>query len=114
MGALKFIKSCTNEHVQRSMKSILDINLLSKKLYLEMLKSELFDFHLETKGLLMAYKTSHAEKEESEVSKWAKDLGIKVEQFSKEQVLKMQPDIPMDIAGAFWYKSDAHNSRAIY
>ena len=104
---LKFMKSCTNEHVKRSMKSILDINLLSKKLYLEMLKSELFDFHLETKGLLMAYKTSQAEKEESEVSKWAKDLGIKVEQFSKEEVLKIQPDTAMDIAGAFWYKDDA-------
>ena len=111
---LKFIKSCTNQHVQRSMKSILDINLLSKKLYLEMLKSELFDFHLETKGLLMAYKTSHAEREESQVSKWAKDLGIKVEQFSKEQVLKIQPDIPMDIAGAFWYKSDAHSTPELF
>ena len=111
---LKFMKSCTNEHVQRSMKSILDINLLSKKLYLEMLKSELFDFHLETKGLLMAYKTSQAEKEESEVSKWAKDLGIKVEQFSKEQVLKIQPDIAMDIAGAFWYKSDAHTTPELF
>ena len=111
---LKFIKSCTNEHVQRSMKSILDINLLSKKLYLEMLKSELFDFHLETKGLLMAYKTSQAEKEESEVSKWAKDLGIKVEQFSKEQVLKIQPDTAMDIAGAFWYKSDAHSTPELF
>ena len=111
---LKFIKSCTNEHVQSSMKSILDINLLSKKLYLEMQKSELFDFHLETKGLLMAYKTSHAEKEESEISKWAKDLGIKVEQFSKEQVLKIQPDIAMDIAGAFWYKSDAHSTPELF
>ena len=111
---LKFMKSCTNEHVQRSMKSILDINLLSKKLYLEMLKSELFDFHLETKGLLMAYKTSQAEKKESEVSKWAKDLGIKVEQFSKEQVLKIQPDIAMDIAGAFWYKSDAHTTPELF
>ena len=111
---LKFMKSCTNEHVQRSMKSILDINLLSKKLYLEMLKSESFDFHLETKGLLMAYKTSQAEKEESEVSKWAKDLGIKVEQFSKEQVLKIQPDTAMDIAGAFWYKSDAHTTPELF
>ena len=111
---LKFIKSCTNEHVQSSMKSILDINLLSKKLYLEMLKSESFDFHLETKGLLMAYKTSHAEKEESEISKWAKDLGIKVEQFSAEQVLKIQPDIAMDIAGAFWYKSDAHSTPELF
>ena len=111
---LKFIKSCTNKHVQSSMKSILDINLLSKKLYLEMLKSESFDFHLETKGLLMAYKTSHAEKEESEISKWAKDLGIKVEQFSKEQVLKIQPDIAMDIAGAFWYKCDAHSTPELF
>ena len=111
---LKFIKSCTNDHVQSSMKSILDINLLSKKLYLEMLKSESFDFHLETKGLLMAYKTSHAEKEESEISKWAKDLGIKVEQFSKEQVLKIQPDIAMDIVGAFWYKSDAHSTPELF
>ena len=111
---LKFIKSCTNDHVQSSMKSILDINLLSKKLYLEMLKSESFDFHLETKGLLMAYKTSHAEKEESEISKRAKDLGIKVEQFSKEQVLKIQPDIAMDIAGAFWYKSDAHSTPELF
>ena len=111
---LKFMKSCTNDHVQSSMKSILDINLLSKKLYLEMLKSESFDFHLETKGLLMAYKTSHAEKEESEISKWAKDLGIKVEQFSKEQVLKIQPDTAMDIAGAFWYKSDAHTTPELF
>ncbi len=111
---LKFIKSCTNDHVQSSMKSILDINLLSKKLYLEMLKSESFDFHLETKGLLMAYKTSHAEKEESEISKWAKDLGIKVEQFSKEQVLKIQPGTAMDIAGAFWYKSDAHTTPELF
>ena len=111
---LKFIKSCTNDHVQSSMKSILDINLLSKKLYLEMLKSELFDFHLETKGLLMAYKTSQAQKKESEVSKWAKDLGIKVEQFSKEQVLKIQPDTAMDIAGAFWYKSDAHSTPELF
>ncbi len=111
---LKFIKSCTNDHVQSSMKSILEINLLSKKLYLEMQKSELFDFHLETKGLLMAYKTSHAEKEELEISKWAKDLGIKVEQFSKEQVLKIQPDIAMDIAGAFWYKCDAHSTPELF
>ena len=61
---LKFMKSCTPEHVQQSLKTILDINLLSKQLYLEMQQSGGFDFHLETKGLLMAYQSSHAEKEE--------------------------------------------------
>ena len=51
--SLKFIKSCTNEHVQRSMKSILDINLLSKKLYLEMLKSELYIINQTLKILVL-------------------------------------------------------------
>jgi D-amino-acid dehydrogenase len=36
---LKFMKSCTPEHVQQSLKTILDINLLSKQLYLEMQQS---------------------------------------------------------------------------
>ena len=111
---LKFIRSCTPDHVQRSMKSILEINLFSKKLYLEMLKSRSFDFHLESKGLLMAYKTIHAEREEFEISRWARDLGIIVKQFSKEEVLKIQPNITMDIAGAYWYESDAHTTPELF
>lgn len=105
---LRFMKSCTPTHVQRSMSALLEINLLSKELYLEMQKSSNFEFHLETKGLLMAYKTTQAEKEEGEVVAQAKDLGLKIAQLSPEDVLKMQPDSPMDIAGAYWYESDAH------
>lgn len=110
----KFMKSCTPKHVQRSMKAILDINLFSKQLYLEMQKSSHFDFHLETKGLLMAYKTSRAEKEEAEVVVQAKDLGLKIEQLSPEEVLKKQPGTSMDIAGAFWYESDAHSTPELF
>ena len=71
---LKFMKSCTPEHVKKSMKPILDANLLSKKLYLEMQESKVFDFDLESKGLLMAYKTSNAEKEEAKVAFMAKEF----------------------------------------
>ena len=35
---IQFIRSCTSSHVQRSMSTILEINLLSKELFLEMLK----------------------------------------------------------------------------
>ena len=105
---LKFMKSCTPEHVKKSMKPILDANLLSKKLYLEMQESKVFDFHLESKGLLMAYKTSHAEKEEAKVVLMARDLGVKVNQFSQKEILKMQPNLPMEIEGGFMYESDAH------
>ena len=111
---IKFMKACTPEHVQGSMKSLLDINLLSKKLYLEMQQSVELDFHLETKGLLMAYKTAHAEKEEAEVVLWAKDLGMQVKQFSREEIFKMQPKAPMDIAGAYWYESDAHSTPELF
>ncbi|MEK9612824.1 MAG: FAD-dependent oxidoreductase [Flavobacteriaceae bacterium] len=111
---LKFMKSCTTKHVQNSMKTILDINLLSKQLYLEMQQSGSLDFHLETKGLLMAYQTSHAEKEEVEVVKWARDLGLTIEQLSKKEVRKLQPDAPMEIEGAFLYRSDAHSTPELF
>ena len=111
---MKFIKSCTSEHVQKSMKSILDINLLSKKLFIEMQQSDTFDFHLESKGLLMAYKTSLAEREEAKAASWAKDLGIIVKQLSKEEILKIQPKVPMEVAGAFMYESDAHTTPELF
>ena len=111
---LKFMKSCTPNHVQRSLKTILDINLLSKQLYLEMQKLADFDFHLETKGLLMAYQSSHAEKEEAEVVSRARALGLEIKQLDSKEVLKLQPGAPMDIAGAFWYESDAHSTPEIF
>lgn len=110
----KFIKSCTHAHVKQSMQAILDINLLSKQLYLELQKSDAFDFHMETKGLLMAYKTTEAEKEEAKVVAKARDLGLTVSQLSREEILKMQPGAPMDIAGAFWYESDAHTTPELF
>jgi len=111
---LKFMKSCTPTHVQQSMEAILNINLLSKQLFLEMQEHSKFDFHLETKGLLMAYKTSQAEKEEAEVVAQAKDLGLKIDHFSTKEVLKKQPQAPMDIAGAYWYESDAHSTPEVF
>ena len=64
-----FIRSCSNKHVQRSIKVIKDINLLSKELYMDMYQAPEFDFQMETKGLLMAYQTAETEKKESIVMK---------------------------------------------
>jgi D-amino-acid dehydrogenase len=111
---LKFMKSCTPNHVKKSMQAILNINLLSKQLFLEMQEHSKFDFHLETKGLLMAYKTSQVEKEEAEVVAQAKDLGLKIDHLSTKEVLKKQPQAPMDIAGAYWYESDAHSTPEVF
>jgi len=111
---LKFIRACTPEHVHRSMRSLLEINLFSKKLYLEMQQTRNFDFHLESKGLLMAYKTKKAKHEEEQIVGWAKDLGIEVNHYERDAILNLQPNAPMDIDGAFWYESDAHSTPELF
>ncbi len=47
---LQFIKSATKEHVEASANYLLDLNLLSKKLYEELATEPGFDFSLEKKG----------------------------------------------------------------
>jgi D-amino-acid dehydrogenase len=111
---LKFMRACTPVHVQRSMQSLLEINLFSKALYLKMQQSKNFDFHLESKGLLMAYKTKKAKYEEAETVNWAKDLGIEVNHYDRDAILNLQPNAPMDIDGAFWYESDAHSTPELF
>ena len=103
-----FIKSSSSEHVNRSIRVIKDINELSKELYFELRDSKKIDFEIYEKGLLMAFKTSKAEKEELKTVKIARELEMNVQELSKEQVNSMQPKIRMKIKGAFWYKSDAH------
>ena len=34
--------------------------------------------------------------------------------MSPEDVLKIQPDTPMDVAGAYWYESDAHSTPELF
>tara|TARA_B100000287_G_scaffold416090_1_gene450372 strand:+ start:1279 stop:2532 length:1254 start_codon:yes stop_codon:yes gene_type:complete len=103
-----FIKSSSSEHVNRSIRVIKDINELSKELYFELRDSKKIDFEIYEKGLLMAFKTSEAEKEELKTAKIARELEMNVQELSQEQVNLMQPKIRMNIKGAFWYKSDAH------
>tara|TARA_B100000767_G_scaffold235464_1_gene228753 strand:- start:24459 stop:25712 length:1254 start_codon:yes stop_codon:yes gene_type:complete len=110
----KFMKSCSKEHVQRSLSIIKDINSLSKGLYHEMHESMNFDFHLEDRGLLMAFKTTKAEKEEFSVMKSAQDLGLDVSLLGPKEVAELQPDVKMNIAGAYHYRCDAHTTPGVF
>ena len=105
---INFIKSSNFRHVNRSISIIKKINEFSKELYFELRDSKKIDFKIYEKGLLMAFKTSEAEKEEFETAKIARELEMNVQELSQDQVNSMQPKIKMNIKGAFWYKSDAH------
>ena len=108
----KFMRSCSKAHVQRSLYVIKDINTLSKGLYHEMHES--MDFHLEDRGVLMAFQTSKAEKEEFPVMKAAQDLGLDVSLLGANEVNELQPGVKMNIEGAYHYRCDAHTTPGVF
>ena len=103
-----FKKSATAKHVEKSIPILKDINLLSRELYSELKSSNDFDFHLERKGLLMCYQTEKAGSAEWEIGKRAIQEGLKVQNLTKEQVKKLEPNVDFNIKGAVFYDSDAH------
>jgi len=103
-----FKKSATKANVEKAIPVIKDINVLSRELYADMKSTNDFNFSYEHKGLLMFYKTDKAGEKEWNVGKQAIDLGLKVENLSKEATQKLEPKTDLDIKGAVYYHSDAH------
>lgn len=105
---LKFLRAATPEHVDRSARPLLDLLLLSKKLFQEWAASGDLQFGLTEKGCLMYYQTEKYEKSELETAKKAEQLGLQVEVLGREQVQTIEPDARPDVRGGVLYKDDAH------
>lgn len=103
-----FKKSATNKKVAASIPVIKDINLFSRDLYEELKASNDFNFHYQHKGLMMYYKTDKMGEEEWNVGKLAIKEGLKVENLTKEEAQKLEPNVNLNIKGAVYYHSDAH------
>ena len=103
-----FKKASTNKKVENSIKVIKDINVLSKELYEDIKSSNDFDFFYQQKGLLMCYQTEKAGEEEWNIGQRGIKEGLKVENLTKEQVQKLEPNAGLNIKGAVYYHSDAH------
>ncbi|MBC7687445.1 MAG: FAD-dependent oxidoreductase [Aquabacterium sp.] len=105
---LKFIKSATQQNVDKAAIPLSDINLLSKKLYEELAKKSGFDFGLEKKGILMYYKTEKVGEEEVHLAGKARSMGLDVVALNREEVQSLEPTTELDVLGAVHYRCDAH------
>lgn len=103
-----FKKAATKEKVAKALPVIKDINVFSRELYEDIRKAKDFDFLYDRKGLLMCYQTEKAGEEEWDTGKKAIDLGLKVENLTREEVKKIEPNADFNIDGAIYYHSDAH------
>lgn len=104
--AWAFNKSATSSKVEKAIKPLLEINLMSKHLYEDLKSSKYFNFHYQNKGLLMCYKTDKVGEEEWEVGKRGIEEGLKVENLSAIELKNLEP--ALNVKGAIYYHSDAH------
>lgn len=104
----QFYKSCSNEHVERSMPVLFQLNEWSKSLYDGFVNEPGFGFNFEKKGLLMLYKTPHQEKEEKELAEKAGEVGLEARVLSASELKEVEPDIELDALGGVYFPGDAH------
>src|ERR1700733_10443242 len=105
---LKFVKSATKKHAERSAGGLRDISLMSRDLYHEFEKEADFDFGLTDNGILMLFKSPKVQEEELHLIEKAVNLGLDAQYLTRDECQKLQPDIDLDILGAVHYRCDAH------
>ncbi|MEO6453772.1 MAG: FAD-dependent oxidoreductase [Ginsengibacter sp.] len=105
---LKFIKSATQQNVDRAALPLIDINLLSRYLYEQLQITPGFNFGLEKKGILMYYKTEKFAAHETFLAAQAKILGLDVSVLNKQELQALEPGTALDVLGAAHYRCDAH------
>jgi D-amino-acid dehydrogenase len=105
---LKFAKSCTQKHVDRSARALRDSMMLSSRLYHEFEKDSGIDFCLEDKGCFVMFKTEKVAEHERHLVEKATELGLDAQLLNADETRAMQPDIELDILGSVLYRCDSH------
>jgi D-amino-acid dehydrogenase len=111
---LKFNRSATKAHVERSAPLLRDLNLLSRAGYEELAAILGDDFFLTKRGLLMLCKTEHALDEESHMAEKANALGVPAEVLDAAGVARVDPAVTADVAGGVYFPKDCHLSPSAF
>ncbi len=105
---LRFWRSATREHVERSATLLRDLGLKSRACYEELAALPGNDFGLEKKGLLLLCKTEHTLEEEARTADRGRALGIPSELLDAKQTARREPGVRMNVAGSIYYPQDCH------
>lgn len=106
---LKFMRSATPEHVERSAVPLRDIAIISKKLYEDWAKLPAFDFAYEQKGLLEIFQTEKGAEHAKHMVEKAHELGLlDTEILDYTALQQLEPQTKINALGAILFKCDAH------
>ena len=106
---LKFMRSATPEHVERSAIPLRDIAILSQKMYEDWTKLPQFQFAYEHKGLLELFQTDKGGDHAKHIMHRAHDLGLTdTVLLDASELQALEPHTTVEAKGAVWFKCDAH------
>jgi D-amino-acid dehydrogenase len=104
----RFFRSSSAAHVARASSVLRDLHLESRRLFVEELRSEVGDFELTERGLLLLCKTEKALDHEAKIAVCAKKLGIGAEVVTPARAAELDPGVRMDIVGGVYFPLDCH------
>ena len=106
---MKFMKSATPGHVERSAAPLKDIAVLSQYEYENTwLRTPHFDFAYQHKGLLEIFQTEAAAEHAHHTVEKAHELGLDVELLDAKDLQAKEPHTRVNGLGAIFFKCDAH------
>ncbi|MEI6605859.1 MAG: FAD-dependent oxidoreductase [Verrucomicrobiota bacterium] len=103
-----FYRHSTERHVAASRELLRDLNLESRRLFIELAEEE--DFGLVKRGLLMLCKTQKGLDEEAHIARDAHKIGLQAEVLDAAATAKLDPTITMNVTGAVYFPADCHLS----
>ena len=101
-----FMAHCTEKHMMASRELLRDMNLESRRLFLEMAYDTGTD--IAERGLLSLCLTDKALHKEAEVARDANALGVDAEVCDPARLAELDPGIDMSVRGGVWFKQDCH------
>ncbi|MVT08997.1 NAD(P)/FAD-dependent oxidoreductase [Chitinophaga tropicalis] len=104
---LKFMKSATQAHVERSAIPLRDISLLSKQLYEEWTNVPGLSFAYDPQGMLEFFNTEENARHAEESVKAAAAIGLEARLIDKATLQQMEPDTAINALGAVYFPGDA-------
>ena len=107
---IKFMRSCTTEHVDRCVHLLRDLNLRSRELYVALDDDIDGGFDLTLRGLTMLCKTEATLYHEYAFADRAVALGVPATKLDKAQVQALDPALDVDVAGGVYFPKDAYLS----
>jgi D-amino-acid dehydrogenase len=106
---LKFVRSATAAHVERSAVPLKDIALLSQyEVEHEWLKRPDLEFAYQHKGLLEIFQTEAAAEHAHHTVEKAHELGLDTELLNYQELQAKEPHTKINGLGAIFFKCDAH------